>query len=226
MVPTATSDVVATGSGPTGTYRLEAEGTTIRGYVNGTKVAEVTDSSVTSGGIGFGFYTTRRWWVGRQLPWRRSAVHALGDGMAFDPSIYEQKRRSINDQYSSQAAINALGRFNSQQRGDRNAFDFKQSYQQQTPKFTSSYAKRGLSGGGVQSGVYQNALTNYTNQYTTGLNRMYADTQNELNQFDYNTAQMEAEKSRAFADMEVDKAREIANAAQYLSQMKQQFGGG
>lgn len=145
--------------------------------------------------------------------------------MAIDVSGFERQRRSYGDQYASQAAINALGRFNAQQRGDRNAFDYTQSYQRQAPTFTSSYARRGLTGGGVQSGVYQNALKNYVGDYTTGLNRMYADTQNELNQYDLNAANLQAERDRAFADIEVDKAKEIANAAQYLTLLRNQYGG-
>lgn len=143
----------------------------------------------------------------------------------FDPSAYEQKRRGISNQYTSQSAINALGRFNAQQRGDRTAFDYRQDYQRQTPSFTSSWGRRGMTGGGVQSGVYQNALTSYVNQHNTGLNRLYADTQNELNEYDMNAANLATERDRAYADLEVEKAREIANAAQYLDALRRQFGG-
>jgi hypothetical protein len=145
--------------------------------------------------------------------------------MAFDPSVYEQKRRSIGNQYTSQAAVNALGRFNAQQRGDRTAFDYRQNYQKQTPMFTSSWGQRGMTGSGVKSGVYQNALNSYVTDYQTGANRMYADTQNELNEYDMNAANLATERDRAYADLEVDKAREIANAAQYLEQLRRQYGG-
>lgn len=53
-----TLDTGAPGSGITGLYRMEAQGTTLRGYINGTKVCEVTDASLTTGDVGFGFYTT------------------------------------------------------------------------------------------------------------------------------------------------------------------------
>lgn len=142
-----------------------------------------------------------------------------------DNEAFERQRRSIGNQYTNQAAVNALGRFNAQQRGDRTSFDYRQTYQRETPLFTSSYGRRGLSGSGVKSGVYQNALNNYTTDYTTGLNRMYADTQNELNQYDLNAANLTTERDRAYADLEVDKAKEIANAAQYLDALRRQFGG-
>jgi hypothetical protein len=68
-------------------------------------------------------------------------------------------------------------------------------------------------------------MRNYVGDYQQQLNRGYADTQNEMNQYDLNAANMVADRDRAFADIEVDKAKEIANAAAYLTQLKSQFGG-
>ena len=145
--------------------------------------------------------------------------------MGFDTSVYERQRRAAGTQYTNQAAINALGRFNAQQRGNRQIADYKQSFQRQMPTFTSSYQRRGLAGAGVQSGVYQNALRNYTADYSQQLNRANADMQSELNQYDLTAAQQQADYNRTLADIEIDKAKEIANAAQYLTAMKTQFGG-
>jgi hypothetical protein len=140
-----------------------------------------------------------------------------------DPSVYEQQKRAVTNQFGQQSAMNALGRFVSQQRGDRQIADYTRDWQRQTPKFTASYAKRGLAGGGVQSGVYQNAMRNYTGDYTQNLNRMYADRQSEMNQYDLNQANYGANQQMALADIETNKAREIANAAQYLTALKGQF---
>ena len=143
--------------------------------------------------------------------------------MAFDESPYEAQRRAANYQYSSQAATNALGRFVSQQRGNRQTADYTQDWQRQAPKFTASYTRRGLAGGGVQSGVYQNAMRNYVGDYNQNLSRMYADQQNELNQFDLNQANYGAQRDQALANIEMEKQREIANAAAYLTALKGQF---
>jgi hypothetical protein len=145
--------------------------------------------------------------------------------MALDTSIYERQRRNATDQYSQQSAINALGRFNSQTRTNRGTTDYTQNFQRQAPKFTASYARRGLTGGGVQSGVYQNAMRNYVGDYSQGLNRMYADQQSELNQYDLNAANLQTNYQNSMADLEVDKAKEIALAAQQLTALKSQFGG-
>jgi hypothetical protein len=144
---------------------------------------------------------------------------------AIDTSLYERQRRNIGEQYSRQAAINALGRFNAQQRGNRQIADYTQNFQRQTPRFTASYGRRGLTGGGVRSGVYQKALQNYVGDYNQGLNRSYADLQGELNQYDLNAAQLQSDYQRGLTDLEIDKAKEIANAAQYLNALKSQFGG-
>lgn len=144
--------------------------------------------------------------------------------MSFvDPSVYEQQKSAVTRQYGQQSAMNALGRFVSQQRGDRGIADYTQNFQRQTPKFTASYARRGLAGGGRQSGVYNNAMRNYVGDYSQGLNRQYADQQNEMNTFDLNQANYGADQQTALADIETNKAREIANAAQYLTALKGQF---
>lgn len=141
-----------------------------------------------------------------------------------DPSVYEAKRRGINDSYTSQSATNAYSRFLSQQRGERTIGDYTRDFKRAVPGYTAGYAKRGLAGGGVQSGVYQNAMRNYVGDYGQNLNRLYADQQNETNQFDLNQANLQAQRDRAIADMEVDKAREIANAAYYLNVLRGQGG--
>jgi V8-like Glu-specific endopeptidase len=142
--------------------------------------------------------------------------------MAYDESVYEAQRRGVTNRYSQQNAANALGRFVNQQRGDRGIADYTQNYRRNAPGVTAAYAKRGLAGGGVQSGVYQNAMRNYVGDYNQNLNRMYADQQTELNQFDLNTAGYEADRQQAMTEIEANKTREIANAAAYLQQLRGQ----
>ena len=145
--------------------------------------------------------------------------------MALDTSIYEAQRRGINQDYSTKAATNAYSRFLSQQRGDRAIADYSRDFKRQMPGVTAAYAKRGLTGGGVQSGVYGNAMKNYVGDYQQNLSRQYADQATEGRQYDLTAAQLTAARDRALADMETDKAKEIANAAQYLSMLKPTFGG-
>jgi hypothetical protein len=143
--------------------------------------------------------------------------------MPIDESIYETQRRAANYGYSQQAATNALGRFVSQQRGNRQIADYTQNFQRQAPSYTASYARRGLAGSGVQSGVYGNAMRNYVGDYNQNLNRMYADQSTEANQYDLNLANFGAQRDIALADIETNKQRDIANAAAYLNALKGQF---
>jgi hypothetical protein len=145
--------------------------------------------------------------------------------MAIDTSVYERQRRGIEDDYSTKAATNAYSRFLSQQRGERNIADYSRDFKRQAPKLTAAYGRRGMTGGGVQSGVYGNAMRNYVGDYQQQTSRAYADQTQELRSYDLSGAQLTAARDRALSDMETDKAKEIANAASYLAALKPQFGG-
>ena len=139
------------------------------------------------------------------------------------PASTNDNARGINEDYGSRSAVNAYSRFLSQQRGERGIGDYQQSFQRSTPKFTAGYGRRGLAGPGVKTGIYQTAMKNYLGDYNQNLNRMYADQASEGRQYDLSEAQMTTARDRALADMETDKAKEIALAASYLSALKPQF---
>lgn len=145
--------------------------------------------------------------------------------MAVDTSIYERQRRGINEDYGSKAATNAYSRFISQQRGERGISDYTQSFTRKLPSFSASYGRRGLTGPGVRTGIYQKAMKNYLGDYNQNLNRMYADQATEARQYDLTEAQLAAARDRALTDLEADKAKEIAMAASYLSALKPTFAG-
>jgi hypothetical protein len=145
--------------------------------------------------------------------------------MTLDTSVYERQRRGLTDDYASKSATNAYARFLSQQRGERNIADYSRDFGRKLPSVTAAYGKRGLASGGVQSGVYGRAMQNYVGDYQQNVSRQYADQAQEGRQYDLSEAELTAAKDRALSDMEVDKAKEIANSAAYLSALKPQFGG-
>jgi hypothetical protein len=145
--------------------------------------------------------------------------------MAIDTSVYERQRRGIEDDYATKSATNAYSRFLSQQRGDRNIADYTRDWGRKAPSLTAAYGRKGLAGGGVQSGVYGRAMRNYVGDYQQNLSRSYADQAQELRQSDLSQAQLASARDRALSDMETDKAKEIAMAASYLSALKPQYGG-
>jgi hypothetical protein len=144
--------------------------------------------------------------------------------MAIDTSVYERQRRGIDEDYAAKSATNAYSRFLSQQRGDRAISDYTQGFQRSVPNLTAAYGHRGLTGGGVRSGVYGKAMQNYVGDYQRNLSRQQADQATGLRQYDLSEAQLASARDKALSDMETDKAKEIANAASYLAALKPTFG--
>jgi len=143
--------------------------------------------------------------------------------MAIDTSVYTGQAQGIRGDYAAKSAANAYSRFLSKQRGDRGITDYQQQFNRSLPGVTASYAHRGLTGPGVKSGVYGKAMQTYVGDYQQNLNRQLADQQSGLRQYDLTEAQLTSARDRALSDMEIDKAKEIANAANYLSALKPQF---
>ena len=145
--------------------------------------------------------------------------------MVPDTGAYEGQRRAVEDQYTSSAARNAYTRFLAQQRGQRDMSDMSQGFSKSFPSFGASFAPRGMSGPGMNSGVMQRSMKNYVGDY----NRNYARAGQELAQglqgYDLEQADLNSWRTRSLADIEMAKQREIANAAQYLEALRPLFGG-
>jgi len=143
-----------------------------------------------------------------------------------DSGYYESQRRGIDDSYAAQMAANTFGRTLSQTRGNRDLSMMQQSYKRGLPSFTSGFAQRGFgSGAGVNSGVMQRSMRNYVGDYTQQYGFAQNDLTNQLRQFDLQGTQMTAQRNNAYADLELQKAREIAFAAQNIEALRQALGG-
>lgn len=143
--------------------------------------------------------------------------------MALNTSIYESQRRSVNDTHAANQATNAYSRTLSQQRGNRNVADFKQSFGRSQPGFTSSWGRRGLTGGGVQSGAFQGALQRRVGDYTRDLGRMQTDMAQNNQQYQMQGARFTQERQNALAEIEARKQAEIAQAALNLTALRPYF---
>lgn len=133
---------------------------------------------------------------------------------------FERRRSGINTRSASNLATNAYGRFVSQQRGQRGITDATQNFKRQFPRFSATFGRRGLAGGGLQSGVQQRALRNYVGDHNTNLQRLNADQEYTLRNYDLNAANFEAERQRALADLEAERAQALALTAQQLTALK------
>lgn len=145
--------------------------------------------------------------------------------MPFDSSVYTRQAQGIQNDYTAKSTANAYSRFLSQQRGKRGITDYQQQFNRSLPGVTASYAQRGLAGSGVKTGVYGKAMQTYVGDYQQNLNRQLADQQTNTRQYDLTQSQLTSARDKALSDMETDKAKEIAMAAQYLSALKPQFSG-
>jgi hypothetical protein len=143
----------------------------------------------------------------------------------YDAGAYERQKRDVEYDYGNQAATNAYGRFLSQQRGERGLGDMTRTFQQGYAPYKSQFGARGLAGGGVQSGVQQQAMSNYAGDYMRNYGYGAQDLTQQLQQYDLNQTNLDAFRQQSLADIEANKAQAIANDAQAIEYLRQLVGG-
>jgi hypothetical protein len=143
--------------------------------------------------------------------------------MALNTSVFERQRRAINSRHASESANNQYTQFLSQQRGNRQIGDFKRNFERQQPSFTARWGQRGMTGGGIRSGAFQQQLQRRLGDYTRDLGRMQTDLTQAQQQGQLQQAKLDAWREEAFAMQEADKAAEIAQAALNLKAVKPYF---
>jgi hypothetical protein len=143
----------------------------------------------------------------------------------YDAGGYERQKRDVEYDYGNQSATNAYGRFLSQQRGERGLGDMTRTFQQGYAPYKAQYGQRGLSGGGVQSGVQQQAMQNYAGDYIRNYGYGAQDLTQQLQQYDLNQNNLDAFHQQSLGDIEAQKAQSIANDAQAIEYLRQLVGG-
>jgi hypothetical protein len=146
-------------------------------------------------------------------------------GSFIDPGYYEAQRRNVNSQWAAQTAANTYGRFVSQQRGQRELNDMTKGFKQSFPGYASQFGQRGISQPGVSSGVMQRQMGQYVGDFNKQYARGTQDLTEQLRQFDLQNTQLSAQRTSALQDIKMQKAREIAFAAQNIEALKQILGG-
>ena len=136
--------------------------------------------------------------------------------MAYDPSLYEARRRGYTENYAANAAANQFARMLSQQRGARQRQSALRQYEQAAPQLVRAYSGRNLVSPAVRSGLFSRAMQEFGSERARGLSEMEQVQQQELRQMDLQDAQMLAQYRSALGDLEAEKAREIADAARQL----------
>ena len=136
--------------------------------------------------------------------------------MAYDPSMFENRRRGLTQQYGAESAMNEYARFLAQQRGSRSLGEFQRQVTKQIPLFARSFGRKGLIGQGVRSGIFNRALKEFGEEATRQRGYTQQDLADEQRQFQLREASAKSTLEQSLADLESEKARSISESAQGL----------
>ena len=136
--------------------------------------------------------------------------------MAFNPADYEARRRDYTQQYAATGAMNAYSNFLSQQRGTRDKTNMMDQYNKAQPQIAAGYARRGLQGPNVRSGIFARGLQDFAKQRAQGLQQFDQGQTEQQRMYDLSEAQRGQAFGNQLADMESEKAQTIADAARQI----------
>jgi hypothetical protein len=136
--------------------------------------------------------------------------------MAFNPAQYEARRRNYTQQYAATGAMNSYANFLSQQRATREKTNMMNQYNKAQPQITSAYARRGLVGPNVQSGIFARGLQDFAKQRAQTLQQFDQGQLETQRGYDLGEAQRGEAFRNQLADMESEKAQTIADSARQL----------
>jgi hypothetical protein len=146
-------------------------------------------------------------------------------GYGMNNAGYAQQSADLGYRYNTDKATNAYGRFLSQQRGSRSLTDLSQNFNRGLPNYKAGFGQRGLAGPGIRSGTYQRSLSNLLGDYATDYGRVQQDATQEAQQYDLQSAQLDAAYNNGLMAIEQAKQEEIANAALSLEALRPYLGG-
>ena len=136
--------------------------------------------------------------------------------MAYNPADYEARRRGYTQQYAATGSMNAYAQFLSKQRGSSSRRNMMEEYDRAQPQIAAGYARRGLQGPNVKSGIFARGLQDFAKQRARGLQEFDQGQQESNRAYDLTEAQRLESFRNQLADMESEKAQTIADAARQL----------
>ena len=143
----------------------------------------------------------------------------------YDAGAYERQKRDVEYDYGNQSATNAYSRFLSQQRGERGLGDMTRNFERSYAPYKAQFGQRGLAGNGIQSGVQHQAMQNYAGDYMRNYGYGAQDLTQQLQQYDQAQMGFDSFRQQSLADIEAQKAQQIANDAQAIEYLRQLVGG-
>ena len=136
--------------------------------------------------------------------------------MAYDPSAYEAQRRALTQKYGADSAMQAYSRFLTQQRGQRQQQGLSEQYRKAFPQLASGYGRRGLTSPGTRSGIARSGFGELARKQLGDYGDLQQGLDQEMKQYDLQSAMREADLYGGLTDLETQKARQIAEDAQIL----------
>ena len=140
--------------------------------------------------------------------------------MAYNPADYEARRRGYTQQYGTTGAMNAYANFLSQQRGTRQRRGMTEEYDKAQPQVVAGYSRRGLVGPNVKSGIFAKGIQDFAKQRARTFSEFDQGQTEQQRGYDLGEAQRLESFRNQLADMEMDKASTIADAARQLYQRR------
>ena len=136
--------------------------------------------------------------------------------MAYNPADYEARRRGYTQQYAATGSMNAYAQFLSKQRGSSSRRNMMEEYDRAQPQIAAGYARRGLQGPNVKSGIFARGLQDFAKQRAQGLRQFDQGQMDSNRMYDLTEAQRLEAFRNQMADMESEKAQTIADSARQL----------
>jgi hypothetical protein len=140
--------------------------------------------------------------------------------MAYDPSLFEARRRGYQQNYAAEGAMNAYKNFLSQQRGQRNIVDLQKSYQKAAPQVVAGYGRRNLISPNTRSGVFNRGFRDFATESV----RQQADAERALREgmygYDLSSRSAQSNYNQQLLDLEADKARQSEENARQILAMR------
>ena len=134
----------------------------------------------------------------------------------FNPADYEARRRTATQSFGATGAMNAYAQFLSKQRGSSSRRNMMEEYDRAQPQIAAGYARRGLQGPNVQSGIFARGLQDFAKQRARGLQEFDQGQLESQRGYDLGEAQRLEAFRNQLADMESEKAQTIADTARQL----------
>lgn len=147
----------------------------------------------------------------------------MADG--YNSGYYAQQAADVQYRYNTDRASNAYGRFLSQQRGSRTLGDLSRGMSRTLPSYRAGFSQRGLLGPGIRSGSMQRSMSNMLGDYARDYSRAQQDVTQEAQNYDLQSAQMDAYLNNSLAAIEQQKQDDIANAALAIQALRPYLGG-